>query len=93
MTNIDSLARFTHTNASSSVITLTNGIVGKTYKIIGNSNGVQYSFTSSGVIKWPTGITPIISANGKSDLFVFECTGTNKYLGYYFYNYDSTGLF
>ena len=93
LTNIDSLARFTHTNASSSVITLTNGIVGKTYKIIGNSNGVQYSFTSSGVIKWPTGITPIISANGKSDLFVFECTGTNKYLGYYFYNYDSTGLF
>ena len=93
LTNIDSLSRFTHTNASSSVITLTNGIVGKTYKIIGNSNGVQYSFTSSGVIKWPTGITPIISSNGKSDLFVFECTGTNKYLGYYFYNYDSTGLF
>jgi len=93
LTNVNSLSKFTHTNASSSVITLTNGIVGKTYKIIGNSNGVQYSFTSSGVIKWPTGITPIISANGKSDLFVFECTGTNKYLGYYFYNYDSTGLF
>ena len=84
---------FTHTNASSSVITLTNGVIGKTYKIIGNSNGIQYSFSTSGVIKWPTGITPIISANGKSDLFVFECIGTNKYLGYYFYNYDSTGLF
>ena len=93
LSNIDSLSKFSHTNASSSVITLTNGIVGKTYKIIGNSNGVQYSFTSSGVIKWPTGITPIISVNGKSDLFVFECTGINKYLGYYFYNYDSTGLF
>ena len=93
LTNLDSLSKFSHTNASSSVITLTNGIVGKTYKIIGNSNGVQYSFTSSGVIKWPTGITPIISVNGKSDLFVFECTGINKYLGYYFYNYDSTGLF
>ena len=93
LTNLDSLSKFSHTNASSSIITLTNGIVGKTYKIIGSSNGVQYSFTSSGVIKWPTGITPIISANGKSDLFVFECTGTNKYLGYYFYNYDSTGLF
>jgi hypothetical protein len=93
LNSIDSLARFTHTNASSSVITLNNGIVGKTYKIIGNSNGVQYSFTSSGVIRWPTGIAPIISSDGKSDLFVFECTGINKYLGYYFYNYDSTGLF
>jgi hypothetical protein len=84
---------FTHTNSNSSVITLINGTVGKTYKIIGNSNGIQYSFTSSGTIKWPTGITPIISVNGKSDLFVFECVGTNKYVGYYFYNYDSSGLF
>ena len=93
LTNIDSLSKFSHTNLSSSTITLTNGIIGKTYKIIGNSNGVQYSFSASGGIKWPSEISPIISNNSKSDLFVFECTGTNKYIGYYFYNYDTTGLF
>ena len=93
LTNVNSLSYFTHTNASSSTITLINGVIGKTYKLIGNSNGVQYSFSSSGGIKWPSAITPIISNNNKSDLFVFECTGTNKYVGYYFYNYDTSGIF
>lgn len=93
LNNVDTISYFTHTNTSSSVITLTNGVIGKTYKIVGNSNGKGYSFTSSGIIKWPSNIIPTISVNGKSDLFIFECIGSNKYLGHYILNYDSSGLF
>lgn len=93
LSNVKTIAYFNHTNSTSSVITLTNGKIGKTYSIIGNSNGKSYSFTSSGVLKWPSNITPVISSNGKSDLFIFECIGNNKYLGRYVLNYDSTDLF
>lgn len=91
--NVETMSYFTHTNSSNSVITLTNGVIGKTYKIIGNSNGKNYSFSSIGVIRWPSNISPVISSNGKSDLFIFECVGTNKYLGQYILNYDSENLF
>ena len=93
LNNVNSMSFFNHTNSTPSTITLTNGKIGKTYKIIGNSNGVNYTFSSSGVIKWPSNITPVISNNGKSDLFIFECINTNKYLGHYILNYDSTDLF
>ena len=94
LSNVKTMARFNHTNATSSVINLTDGEIGRTYKIIVASNGQQYSFSSiSGLIRWPSNIAPIISENGKSDLFIFECIATDKYLGYYVENYDSTNLF
>jgi hypothetical protein len=93
LNNVDSISYFNHINSSSSVITLTNGKIGKTYKIIGNSNGKQYSFTSNGVIKWPSNIIPIISSAGKSDLFIFDCIASNKYIAHYIQNYETSGLF
>lgn len=87
--------KFVHTNASSSTITLSNGTIGKTYRIFGKSNGVQYAFAaaSSGTIYWPTDITPQVSATDRADLWIFECLGTNKYIARYITNYDSTGIF
>jgi hypothetical protein len=93
LNNVDSISYFNHTNSSKSVITLINGKIGKTYKIIGNSNGKQYSFTSSSVIKWPSNIIPVISNTGKSDLFIFDCIASNKYIAHYIQNYETSGLF
>jgi hypothetical protein len=92
LANAGTLSYFTHTNASSSTITLINGVVGKTYKIYGNSNGVQYSF-SADAIRWPSGIPPIVSQNSRTDLWVFDCVGANKYIGSYFQNYGASDLF
>lgn len=88
-------AKFIHTNSSPSVITLSNGVPGKRYRIFGKSNGIQYSWAaaSSGIIRWPSSVDPIISANNKADLWIFDCIATNKYIGTYVTNYDSTDLF
>jgi hypothetical protein len=96
LSNIDEgSGKFSHTNASSSTITLSNGTVGKSYRIFAKSNGVQYSFAaaSSGTIVWPTDIIPVISANNRADLWIFECFATNKYIARYINNYDPTGIF
>lgn len=86
------LSVFTHTNSTLSTLTLSGGTVGKTYKVYGNSNGVQYNFTAS-VLRWPSGVTPVVSQTGKTDLWVFDCVGTNKYVGSYYQNYTTSDLF
>lgn len=96
-TNVDlslggTLSYFTHTNASPSTLTLTGGVVGRSYKLYGNSNGVQYNFTAS-TLRWPSGVNPLVSQSGKTDLWVFDCVGVNKYVGSYYQNYTTSDLF
>lgn len=86
------LSYFNHTNASPSVLTLSGGTAGKTYRLYGNSNGVQYSFSAT-TLRWPSSVNPIVSQSGKTDLWVFDCLGSGKYAGTYFQNYDTTDLF
>lgn len=72
---------FKHTNTNTSTITLINGIPGKRYKLYSISNGVQYSFTATGGIYYPSDIVPpSVSANNKTDLYNFECIAPDRFL-------------
>jgi hypothetical protein len=66
-------------------VTVKNGVPGSIYYLIVRSNGTQYNFTN---VKWPSGIAPVPSADGKRDMFSFICVGPNDYLGTFAFNYD-----
>ncbi|MDQ1354799.1 MAG: hypothetical protein QG657_5108 [Acidobacteriota bacterium] len=65
-------------------ITVLNGVPGTIYYLIVKSNGIYYKFTN---IKWPSGIDPIPSADGKRDMYCFICVAPNDYLGTFAFNY------
>ncbi|NIM10350.1 MAG: hypothetical protein GTO45_00035, partial [Candidatus Aminicenantes bacterium] len=66
-------------------ITVLNGVPGTVYYLIVKSNGIHYTFTN---VKWPSGIDPIPSADGKRDMYSFICIGPDDYLGTFAFNYD-----
>lgn len=88
-------AKFVYISEIPYVITLSNGTPGKRYRIFGKSNGIQYSWAaaSSGIIRWPSSVDPIVSQTNKGDFWIFDCIATNKYIGAYITNYDATDLF
>jgi hypothetical protein len=66
-------------------ITVRDGVPGTVYYLIVKSNGIHYKFTN---VKWPSGIDPIPSADGKRDMYSFVCVGPGDYLGTFAFNYD-----
>lgn len=68
------------TNANTT-ITLPASVAGKNYSIIVAYGGVHTLTWSGGTtIKWAGGTAPTAtSVNGKFDIFVFTCDGTNTY--------------
>ena len=68
------------TNANTT-ITLPASAAGKNYAIIVAYGGVHtITWAGGGVLKWAGGAAPTAtSVNGKFDIFVFTCDGTNTY--------------
>ena len=68
------------TNANTTV-TLPASVAGKNYSVIIAYGGVHtLTWAGGGVLKWAGGTAPTAtSVNGKFDIFVFTCDGTNTY--------------
>lgn len=68
------------TNANTT-ITLPASVAGKNYSIIVAYGGAHtLTWAGGGTLKWAGGATPAAtSVNGKFDIFVFTCDGTNTY--------------
>ena len=73
------IQRFT-TNANTT-ITLPASVAGKNFSIIVAYGGAHtLTWAGGGVLKWAGGVAPTpTSVNGKFDIFVFTCDGTNTY--------------
>jgi hypothetical protein len=68
------------TNANTTV-TLPASVAGKNFSVIVAYGGVHtLTWAGGGVLKWAGGTAPTAtSVNGKFDIFVFTCDGTNTY--------------
>ena len=66
-------------------ISVQNGIPGSVYYLIVRAGVTPYGFVN---IKWPSGIAPVPSAEGKRDMYCFVCAGIDDYLGTFAFNYD-----
>lgn len=68
------------TNANTT-ITLPASVAGKNFSVIVAYGGVHtLTWAGGGVLKWAGGTAPTAtSVNGKFDIFVFTCDGTNTY--------------
>jgi len=73
------IQKFT-TNANTT-ITLPDSVAGKNFSVIVAYGGVHtLTWAGGGVLKWAGGTAPTAtSVNGKFDIFVFTCDGTNTY--------------
>jgi hypothetical protein len=73
------IQKFT-TNANTT-ITLPASTAGKNFSVIVAYGGVHtLTWAGGGVLKWAGGTAPTAtSVNGKFDIFVFTCDGTNTY--------------
>jgi hypothetical protein len=77
--------KFDQTTNSVATINLTNGLVGEVIYMRIRSNGSSYSWGSN--IKWPAGIAPVPSANGKTDIYSFVCYTSTIYFGTFAFDY------
>lgn len=73
------LQKFTTNN--NTTITLPSSVAGKSYTLIVAYGGTHtVSFSGGSTIKWSGGTAPTAtSVNGKFDIYVFTCDGTNTY--------------
>jgi hypothetical protein len=73
------LQKFTTNN--NTTITLPSSVAGKSYTLIVAYGGAHsVSFSGGSTIKWSGGTAPTAtSVNGKFDIYVFTCDGTNTY--------------
>ena len=77
--------RFDQTTNFVATINLTNGLVGEVIYMRIKSNGSSYSWGSN--IKWPAGIAPVPSADGKTDIYSFVCYTPTVYFGTFAFDY------
>jgi hypothetical protein len=68
------------TNANTT-ITLPASVAGKSYVLVVAYGGAHtLTWLGGGVMKWANGVTPVpTSVNGKFDIYVFTCDGTNTF--------------
>lgn len=78
--------RFDQTTNAVATIDITNGLVGEVIYVRVKSNGSSYSWGSN--IKWPAGIAPVPSANGKTDVYSFICYTSTIYFGTFAFDYQ-----
>jgi hypothetical protein len=61
-------------NAAVNTLTISNTTTNKAsvFALILNYNGTGYSFTWPASVRWPSGVTPVLTnTNGKRDMFTF----------------------